>query len=73
MIIIKDIKGKNEVAKATKTIVNRDKNTWLDLYYNIEKKAVYIEPGEGRYKLTTLINPQTEQDIEETVNYFMNL
>ena len=61
------------LAEKTQKIICRDRSTWVTLYYSVREDAVYSEQGEGRYKMCDLINPNTEQDIVETVHYFMNM
>jgi len=67
------MKGLKTVAKATQNIIQKDKSTWVPLYYNVSEDKVYMKPGDRRYLLTTLINVCTEKDIEESVHYFMNM
>ncbi len=67
------MKGLKALARATQNINCKDKSTWIPLYYSVVENKVYPFDGEGRYFLTNLINPQTEKDIENAVNYFMNM
>lgn len=67
------MKGLKAVAKATQNIIQKDRSTWIPLYYNVSEDKVYMEPGDGRYLMTTLINTCTEKDVEESVHYFMNM
>ena len=45
----------------------------VPLYYSIKEDAVYSEAGEGRFYLTDLIRYNTEDEIAETVRYFLSL
>ena len=66
--------GVKELLKKTKKIMQKDKSTWVDMYYNVKEHRIYTEPGEGRYKLTTYINPNvTEKDVLYDGQYFMSM
>ena len=67
------MKGLKALAKATQNILWNDKSTWIPLYYSIEEDKVYTKEREDRIFITNLINPQTERDIEETVNFGLSL
>ena len=67
------MKGLKALAKATQSVLWNDKSTWIPLYYSIEEDKVYIKEREDRIFITNLINPQTEKDIEETVNFGLSL
>lgn len=71
---IPKITGIQPLLNKTKNIIPRDRSTWVDLYYNVEEHKVYTTPGEGRYKLTTYLNPNvTKEDVIYDVNYFMSM
>lgn len=61
------MKGLKAVAKASQKITQRDKSTWLPIYYCIETDTVYAKPGEGRCYVTDMIRENTEEDIVEAV------
>ena len=68
---IDGIKGVKAIADATKeigTLIN-----CVPLYYNIEEKKVYSQPGSDRFFLTNLINPCSEKDVIETVQYVLSM
>lgn len=67
------MKNVKRLSQLTQKINYRDRSTWVTLYYSVAKDAVYSEPGEGRFKMCDLINPNTEKDIIESVHYFMNM
>ena len=62
-----------QVSEKSKSIKCRDRTTWLPLFYSIKDDAVYTEPGEGRIMVTRLINPNTEKDIQETIENWKRL
>ena len=66
-----NIFGTKEISDATQRIVQKDKSTWVPLYYSIREHRVYMEGGNGRYFLTTFLNPATPEEVEETVHYMM--
>ena len=45
----------------------------MPLYYSIRAKEVYTNPGEGRFLVTNLINPNSPEDIEKTVNRWLSM
>lgn len=65
--------GLKQLADATKNIIQKDKSTWIPLYYSVVEDSVYMNPGDGRYFLTNLLNECTEEEVEESVHYFMNM
>ena len=67
------MKGLKAVARATHNIVQKDKTTWVQLYYSIKEDKVFTKPGEGRYYLTNLLNVNTEKDVEEAVHVCLNM
>ena len=60
------------VANKTKDTRSDDRTTWIPLFYSFAQDAVYTVPGNDRFQVTTLINPNTAQDIENAVNRFIN-
>jgi len=67
------MKNVKRLSELTQKINCRDRSTWVTLYYSVAKDAVYSEPGEGRFKMCDLINPNSEKDIIESVHYFLNM
>lgn len=61
------MKNAQRIATMTKKINSRDRSSWIDLYYSIEEDAVYTTPKEGRTLITRLINPNTKDEIVQTV------
>ena len=45
----------------------------LPLYYSFSEKEVYTNPGDGRFHVTNLINPNTPEDIEEVITRWKNM
>jgi len=74
------INGAAEVAKASKSIVQRRRDTWMPIYYDCKAKAVIteeqyeaLEDKEWAWKLTELIRPCTKEEVESTVVRFLNM
>lgn len=59
--------------KGLKKLAELSQTERVQVFYDILKDTVYSTPGENRFYLTDLINPNTEKDIEETVKYIMSL
>lgn len=71
------VKGIKEVAKASRKIVQRNSNSWLAIYFDIDRNKVIteeeydrMENTDGCFMLTHLIRPCTEAEVEQTVNRF---
>ena len=67
------MKNIEKVSEMSKNIVTRDRSTWLPLFYSFGENAVYTIPGNDRFHVTDLINPNTPEDIENAVERFKNL
>jgi len=67
------MKGLKKISDKTQNTKSNDRSTWVALYYSYTTDTVYDKPGDGRHKITDLINPNTPQDIQETVEYFNRL
>lgn len=72
------INGISEVANASKNIVQRKANTWLDIYYNVKENKIIAKAwhrsasDDGEYYfLTTLIRECSENEIAITVRKMM--
>lgn len=61
------MKGIDAIVKKSQSIICEDRSTWIDLYYNFESDTVYTKAGKDRFKVTSLINPNTPDDIIEAV------
>lgn len=75
-----NIKGASKVAKASEGIVQSKRGTWMPIYYDCENKAVITEAQYKRlknkdtaWKLTELIRPCTEEEVEKTVVRFLSM
>lgn len=66
------MKNLKTVADKTRNTRSNDKMTWIPLFYSFAQDAVYTVPGNDRFQVTTLINPNTAQDIEKAVTRFIN-
>ena len=60
------------IAEQSKSINSRDKSTWIELYYSFAHDSVHTKPGEDRFFVTYLINPNTPEDIRNAVNRWKN-
>ena len=67
------IKGINKVIQESKNIIQKDRSTWIELYYSFSENAVNTSGGKGFYKVTDLILPNNENDIIEVVERFKRL
>ena len=67
------MKNVNNVVKKTQNIINKNRSTWLPLYYSYKKDSVYTPPADGRFFVTTLINPNEADDIIEVVDRWKNM
>lgn len=74
------IKGASEVARASRSIVQKRRDTWMPIYYDCKAKAVIteeqyeaLEDKERAWKLTELIRPCTKEEVESTVVRFLNM
>ena len=66
------MKGLKQVSDKTQNINSRDRSTWLPLFYSFATDTVYTVPGNDRFHVTDLINPNTKEDIEQAVRRFIN-
>ena len=74
------VKGADKVAKASERIVQRDRSTWVSVYYDCESKTVMTEAGYKRLKnkewaweLTKLIRPCTAEEVESATIQALNM
>ena len=67
------MKGLKKLSEQTQSINFRDRASWVKLYYSIKEDTVYSGPGDGRYFICNLINPNSEYDIKKTVNQFLDM
>lgn len=67
------MRNTKRVSVLSQNIVSSNRATWIPLYYSIENNAVYTKDGAGRFKVTDLINPNTQEDIEKAVSRYMSL
>ena len=42
-----------------------------EIYYSFSEGAVYNEPGKGRFYVTTLLRPNTENEIKAAIRRWM--
>ena len=66
------MKNSQTIANKTKNTRSYDKTTWIPLFYSFAQDAVYTVPSNDRFQVTTLINPNTKEDIEQAVKRFIN-
>lgn len=51
--------------------IGRGNRKTMPIYYSIMEDAIYTTPGTGRYKVTELIRPNTEEEIKQAVNRWL--
>lgn len=64
-------KAKGEKMRNVKTVIKATQEGRTPLYYNPTTDTVFTKPGAGRYHLTDLLRPHTEDQIRQTVKHFM--
>lgn len=67
------MKNVKRIVELTNRINQKDKSTWVTLYYSFDDDAVYSKDKAGRYRICELINPHTEQDVIDTVEWWKRL
>lgn len=67
------MKNVNNVVKKSQNIINKDRSTWLPLYYSFEKDSVYTTAADGRFLVTNLINPNGFEDIIKVVEHWKRI
>lgn len=63
-----NVKNLAKVARESKSIEQSDRGTWLPLYYDIDKNAVYTRYAPERWHLTDLIRPCTKEEVAWVVH-----
>ena len=61
------MKGLTTLANKSNKINQKDRTTWVYVYYSLTEDKVYDKDGEGRYLVCYLINPNTPAEIQEAV------
>lgn len=61
------MKNLKEIAKLTEGINQKDRNSWIKLFYSMKDDAVYSTEGEGRFLVTNLISANKPEDIRDVV------
>lgn len=64
------MKNLKMISDRTQTITPQ---TPIPLYYSIEKKEAYTNPGSGRFHVTNLINPNSPEDIQEVIERWLRM
>ena len=74
------LNGVDKVVQASQNIVQKNRNTWLPIYYDIKNKAVLTEDDYKKlkdkkliFKVTELIKPNTAEDIERAVKRALSM
>lgn len=67
------MKNVEQIAELSNKINSRDRNTWITLYYSIKEDAVYSTAGDGRFKIGSLINPNSPSDIVDYVEQWKRI
>lgn len=68
------MRGTETVAKASQSIIQSDRRTWVSIYYDYATDTVMTEAGyenlsdkSRAYNVTQLIRPNTAAEIEDAV------
>lgn len=61
------MKGLKDIANKSNNIIPKDRTTWVNVYYSLTEDKVYDKPGDGRYLVCYLINPNTPEEVQEAV------
>ena len=67
------MKGLKTIAKKSQNIVNRDRSTWIKLYYDFSTDTVTTKETSDNFFVTQLINPNSEEDIVEVIERWKRL
>ena len=67
------MKNLEKIARLTQNINQKDRSTWVKLYYSIEKHTVYDRPGDGRFFVCDLISENKPEDVQEAVDFWLKL
>ena len=67
------MKNVKRIVELTNRINQKDKSTWVTLYYSFDTDSVYSKPREGAYRVCELINPHTEKDVIDTIDWWKKL
>lgn len=69
-----------EIAEASKTIVQRDMCTWVEVWYDCKTHSLYTAQELKRkkkspsvYMVGQMIRPNTEADVEQMVRRWMSM
>lgn len=78
--LTESLNGVDKVAQASQNIVQKNRNTWLPIYYDIKNKTVLTEDDYKKlkdkthiFKVTELIKPNTAEEIERVVNKALSM
>lgn len=67
------MKGLAAIAKKSQNINQKDKSTWVWLYYSLKEDKVYDKPADDRWLVCYLINPHTPKQVQEAVEEWKKL
>ena len=67
------MKGLKAIAKKSQNIKQGDRTTWIKIYYDFDTDTVSMKQTENNCFVTSLINPNTEEDIIEAVERWSRL
>lgn len=65
------MKGLKTIVKQSKSIITRDRSTWMPLYYSITDDTVSTTEKPGYILITRLISENSEADIKAIINQFL--
>jgi len=61
------MKGLKTIARKSQDIKQSDRTTWIKIYYDFASDTVSTKQTDNNCFVTSLINPNTEADIEEAI------
>lgn len=67
------MKGLERIAQLTQKIDQKDRTTWVMLYYSIEDHEVFDKPGDNRLFVAELINKHTPEEVKEAVEDWLKM
>ena len=67
------MRGLKAIVNKSQAIKQADRATWIKIYYDFETKAVSTKQTDNNCFVTTLINPNTEENIIEAIERWKRL
>ena len=67
------MKGLKAIAKKSQNIKQTDRTTWIKIYFDFATQTVSTKQTESNCYVTQLINPNSEEDIQEAIERWKRL